>query len=175
MCIAGAGLEPTEARFRTCLADLIFPRGKLEPIAAGKKRAAQLEEARHPNEPCCDTPIRRTGEGHAGLQELSQCREYRCDLRLRSRTRLEGAASRPSQATVVGRSGSARAPPFRASARDSGRILRARRPAPRPREAALARCQRESSSSRCRSLARAARGAIAPAPEATEAVPRGGA
>jgi hypothetical protein len=43
----GGQLSPTEARFRTWLADLIFPQGKLEPIAAGKKRAAQLEEARH--------------------------------------------------------------------------------------------------------------------------------
>lgn len=39
-------MSPTEARFRIWLADFIFPQGKVERIAAEKKRAAQLEEAR---------------------------------------------------------------------------------------------------------------------------------
>jgi len=39
-------MSPSEATFGTWLADLIFPKRKLERIAAEKKRAAQLEEAR---------------------------------------------------------------------------------------------------------------------------------
>lgn len=39
-------MSPSEARFRTWLADLIYPAGKRERIAAEEKRAAQLEEAR---------------------------------------------------------------------------------------------------------------------------------